>query len=301
MNETHDGARPLGFIGLGNMGQPMAQRLIAAGHSLRVWNRSSNRADPLVALGAERADSPGAACESDGIVFTMVADDRALEAVTLEPGGLLDRLGPGGVHVSLSTISPTTSRRLAEAHGERGAAYIAAPVFGRPDAAAAGKLWVVTSGPEQAKARFRPLIPAIGQGVYDFGEEPGAANIVKLAGNFLIASAIEALGEAAALVGKNGIDPGGVMKMFGETLFACRVYQGYGAQIAERRFSPAGFRLALGLKDVNLALSAGEASDVPLPLGSLLHDRFLSMRAQGDGDLDWSAIALGAARAAGLS
>lgn len=301
MNDSHDSVRPLGFVGLGNMGQPMAQRLLAAGHRLRVWNRSIGRTDPLVALGAERAESPGAACEPDGIAFTMVADDRALESVALEPGGLLDRLGPGGVHVSLSTISPATSRRLAALHAERGAAYVTAPVFGRPDAAEAGKLWVVTSGPETAKARFRPLIPAIGQGVYDFGEEPGAANVVKLAGNFLIASAIEALGEATALVSKNGVNPAAVMKMFGETLFACRVYQGYGAQIAERRFSPAGFRLALGLKDVNLALSTGEASDVPLPLGSLLHDRFLSMRAQGDGDLDWSAIALGAARAAGLS
>ncbi len=291
----------IGFIGLGAMGAPMAERLCAAGHALAVYNRSPAKAEPLVTRGARRAATPGDACAPGGMVLSIVADDAALEAVTLGPDGLAARLGRGGLHVSMSTIAPATARRMAEAHAAHGSLYLAAPVFGRPDAAAAGKLRIVCSGPDAAKARFLPLVPAIGVDHHDFGAEVGAANVVKLAGNFMIATAIEALGETLTFVGKNGIDRSAVAKFFGDTLFACPVYRGYGAQIAEERWSPAGFRLMLGLKDVKLALAAAEESGVPLAIGSLLRDRFLASIARGDGELDWSAMALGAARDAGLA
>lgn len=290
----------IGFVGLGAMGAPMAERLCAAGHSLAVYNRSPAKAESLLAKGARRAATPGDACMPGGMVLSIVADDAALEAVTLGPDGLAARLGPGGLHVSMSTIAPATARRMAEAHAAHGSSYLAAPVFGRPDAAAAGKLRIVCSGAAEAKARFLPLVPAIGVDMHDFGDEVGAANVVKLAGNFLIATAIEALGEVLTFVGKNDIDRSVVAKFFGETLFACPVYRGYGAQIAEERWSPPGFRLVLGLKDVKLALAAAEESGVPLAIGSLLRDRFLASIARGDGELDWSAMALGAARDAGL-
>lgn len=290
----------IGFVGLGSMGLPMASRLLDAGHGLAVYNRDAAKAAPLTARGARLAATPADACAPAGMVLSIVADDAALEAVTLGPDGIAARLGQGGLHVSMSTVAPETSRRLAEAHAARGTLYLAAPVFGRPDAAAAGKLRVVWSGPEAAKQRFAPLVPAIGIGHYDFGEEPGGASVVKLAGNFLIMAAIEALAEALALAGKSGIDRKAVVDFLGETLFACPVYRGYGQQIAEERWSPAGFRLRLGLKDAKLALGAAEAVGVPLPIGSLVRDRFLASIAQGDGELDWSAMARRAAQDAGL-
>ncbi len=200
-------AETVGFIGLGNMGEGMARCLLAAGYGLNVYNRTAEKADPLVEAGATRADTPGDVSAPGGVVMTMLADDRALEQVVLGDSGLLDRLGDGGIHVSLSTVSPLTAQRLAEAHSEHGSVYLAAPVFGRPDAAAAGKLWVVTSGPDAAKERVRPLLEAFSQGIFDFGDDIGAANTVKLAGNFLIIAAMEAMAEAFAMAEKRGIVP----------------------------------------------------------------------------------------------
>src|SRR5512134_2765203 len=192
----------VGFVGLGNMGTAITRRLLAAGVAVSVYNRTAEKAEPLVEAGASVAATPADCVAADGVVMTMVADDRALDNVVFAEHGLLDRLGTGGLHVSLSTISPQTARRIAIAHAERGAEYLAAPVFGRPDAAAAGKLWVVISGPVAAKERVRPMLAAFSQGTFDFGDDLGAANTVKLAGNFMILSVMEAMAEAFAMVEK---------------------------------------------------------------------------------------------------
>jgi 3-hydroxyisobutyrate dehydrogenase-like beta-hydroxyacid dehydrogenase len=231
---------------------------------------------------------------------TMLADDAALKEVVTGKDGIGDRLGRGGVHVSMSTVAPATARSLAALHAERGTAYIAAPVFGRPEAAAAKKLWVCVSGPAAAKVRMRPLLEAVGQGIHDFGEEPVAANVVKLAGNFLIMSAMEAIAEAQTLAEKHGIDRAQLASFFGETIFGCPIYQNYGRIIANKVYEPAGFRLALGLKDTNLVLDAAEEAQVPMPLASLMRDRFLSGVARGRAAMDWSAIARAVSEEAGI-
>ncbi|BFU94380.1 MAG: 3-hydroxyisobutyrate dehydrogenase [Nitrospira sp.] len=290
----------IGFIGLGNMGRAMAGNLLKAGYRLHLYNRTPEKAASLLAQGAALMSRPNDTAEPGGIVLTMLADDRAVENIVYGERGILERLGPGGVHLSMSTISPATARRLAEDHGKYRTAYVAAPVFGRPEAAAARKLWVCLSGPQAAKDRVQPILRALGQGVFDFGQEPEAANVVKLAGNFLLASAIEALGEALTFAEKNGIDRGKLASMLAQTLFACPAYQTYGETIAQERYQPAGFTLSLGLKDINLVLQTAADSTVPMPLASLLRDRFLALVAQGRGHLDWAAMALGAAHDAGL-
>ncbi len=289
----------IAIIGLGNMGAPIAGNLLDAGYALTVFNRTASRTDPLVQRGALRADRPGEAPPQGGIVLTMLSDDSAVEDI-VQSEGFLERLGRGGIHVSMSTISPALSRRLSERHAAAGSSYVAAPVFGRPDAAAARKLWVCLSGPEAARRRAAPILQAVSQGLFEFGEDPGAANVVKLAGNFLIAAAMEAMAEAWTLAEKNGIPAAQVSDLFGQTLFACPVYRNYGAAIAGRRFTPAGFRLALGLKDVNLVLSAAAQSQVPMPAASLLRDRYLTAMARGRQDMDWNAIALGVEEDAGI-
>jgi 3-hydroxyisobutyrate dehydrogenase-like beta-hydroxyacid dehydrogenase len=294
-------AETLGFIGLGNMGEPIAANLLRAGFGLRVYNRTAAKAAPLVAKGAAQAASEVEVAQAGGIVLTMLSDDRAVEEVTLREHSFVERLGAGGIHVSLSTIAPATARRLAEHHAEHKVEYVAAPVFGRPEAAAAGRLWVCTSGAVAAKQRVQPILTAISQGIFDFGEDYGGANVVKLCGNFLIAAAVEAMAESQTLARKNGVDPKALAEMFGKTLFACPVYQGYGKQIAEQRFEPAGFRLALGLKDINLALQTGASSSVPMPIASVLRDRWLESVAKGRADMDWTAVALAVAEDAGLN
>jgi 3-hydroxyisobutyrate dehydrogenase-like beta-hydroxyacid dehydrogenase len=289
-----------GFIGLGQMGEPIAANLLAAGYALRVYNRTQSKAAPLVAKGATAVANPEEVAVPGGIVFTMLADDKAVEEVCLAENSFVTRLGSGGVHVSMSTISPATARRLAEGHGKHNVAYVGSPVFGRPDAAAARKLAVCVSGKLSAKKRIEPIYPAISSSHFDFGDDPGSANIVKLCGNFLVASAIEGLSEALTLAEKNGIKRSDVADMLGKTIFACPVYQNYGKQIAELKFEPAGFRLTLGLKDVDLALQTASASATPMPIASLLHDRYVSAVAKGRADMDWSAVALGAREDAGL-
>lgn len=291
----------IGFIGLGNMGRAMAGNLLKAGYRLHVYNRTPEKAAPLVAQGATLMSHPSDTAERGGIVLTMLADDHTVESAVFGETGILERLGPGGIHLSMSTVSPATARRLAEHHSRYQTAYVAAPVFGRPEAAAAKKLWISLSGPHAAKDRVKPILGALGQGVFDFGEEPGAANVVKLAGNFLLASAIEALAEALTLAEKNGVDRMKLASMLSQTLFACPAYQTYGEAIAQERYQPAGFLMSLGLKDITLVLQTAAASAMPMPLASLLHDRFLSAVAQGGAELDWAAVASDVARSAGLS
>jgi 3-hydroxyisobutyrate dehydrogenase-like beta-hydroxyacid dehydrogenase len=290
----------IGFIGLGAMGTPMAVNLTAAGYKLRVYNRTASKADALVATGAIRVERPGDAAQTGGVAITMLADDAALEQVTLGAGGLAERLGAGGIHISMSTVAPATTRRLAEHHAACGNSIIAAPVFGRPDAAKAKRLWVLASGPATQKAAIRPLLEAMGQAIFDFGEEPGAANVAKLVGNFLIAANLEAMSEAFAMAEKQGVERAAVADMLAKTLFACPIYQGYGKAIAEKRFTPVGFRMPLGLKDVELALKTAAEVTMGLPIASLVRDRFLASLAKGRAEMDWSAIALSVLDDAGL-
>jgi 3-hydroxyisobutyrate dehydrogenase-like beta-hydroxyacid dehydrogenase len=291
----------IAVVGLGGMGAGAARRLLDRGHRLTVWNRTAEKSAPLVERGAEGAPSPGEAAAGAGIAITFLADDNALEEVVLGPDGIAARLGPGGIHLSMSTISPETARRLAAAHRDQEAAYVAAPVFGRPDAAAAGQLWIVTSGAAEAKVKARPVLEALGQGVRDFGEDPVAAHVVKLAGNFLIAAATEAMAEAYTLGEKCGLDRVQLAEFFGASLFPSRIYQHYGRLVAEHRYEPAGFKLKLGLKDMRLVLGTADAHAMPMPLASLLHNRLIGLAAQGHGEIDWTGIGLAVAQEAGIT
>ncbi len=282
------------------MGMPMASNLIAAGYQLTVYNRTASKAEPLLSLGAHRADRAGDVAQPGGIVVSMLADDSSLEALVAGPDALAEHLAPDGIHISMTTVSPAITRKLARVHADHGSVMVSAPVFGRPNAAAAKMLWICTSGPNDAKAKVRPVLDAMGQGIFDFGDDPGAANVVKLCGNFMIAASFEAMSEALTMVQKSGVDPVATIEMLSSTLFASPVYQGYGAAIAHRKFTPAGFRLPLGLKDIDLVLKTATEANVPMPTASLLRDRFISAIAKGRAAMDWSAIALGAADDAGL-
>jgi len=289
----------VGFIGLGKMGRGMAQNLIHAGHTVTVWNRTASRADELQKLGAHVAASPAGAART-GIVITMLADDAALESAVFSENGILKALPAGGLHISSSTISVALSTRLAAAHSAAHQTYVAAPVFGRPEAAAAKKLFVVAAGSEADLTRSQPIFDAIGQRTFIAGNEPHDANTVKLLGNFLIATTIESFGEAFALARKSGIAPEKFLEILTGTLFTAPVHQNYGGIIAREAYEPAGFAAALGLKDARLVLQAADAAGVPLPIASLVRDRFLSAIGHGYAEKDWSIIAKLAAEDAGL-
>jgi 3-hydroxyisobutyrate dehydrogenase-like beta-hydroxyacid dehydrogenase len=291
----------VGFIGLGMMGQGMAQSLHEAGYALRVYNRDARKAEALVKMGAQRGESPGEVVEPGGIVITMLADDAALESVTLGEAGILSRLGPGGVHISMSTLSPALAGRMAGLHREHGCTYIAAPVFGRPDAAATHKLWICVAGDAAARERVQPVLRAMGQGVFDFGSDPSHANVVKICGNFLINSAMEAMAESMALAEKNDIDRSDFINFFAQTIFACGIYQNYGHKIAEKSYTPVGFQMQLALKDNHLVREAAEQARVPMPLANLNYDRLLSAVARGQGDADWVSLARLVDESAGLT
>ena len=290
----------ISFIGLGSMGLPIAMNLLESGYNLRVYNRTAQKAQPLVEKGAELVSNPADVVEPGSIAISMLANDQAVEEVVLGENGILEKLGSGGVHISMSTVSPTTAEKLAQQHQQQGSHYLAAPVFGRPDAAAARKLWICLSGNAAAKERALPLLNVLGQKVFDFGEQVGAANVVKLSGNFLIVSAIEAMAEAFTLAQKNGIERSQVAELIGQTLFACPIYQNYGRLIAQEQYEPAGFKLSLGLKDVELTLQTAKESQMPMPLASLVRDRLISAVAKGRGDIDWTGLALGVSEEAGL-
>lgn len=292
MESAFDGkvhSMKIGFIGLGNMGSAMAANLLAAGHEVLAYNRSRDRVVALAERGATPVPTVAAACEGD-VVFTMLADDTAVESVTFGDTGIVAALAPGAIHVSASTISVALSEKLTAAHAEAGQMFVSAPVFGRPEAAAAAKLFVVAAGPHDAVTSLQPAFEAIGQRTYVMSEEPKTANLVKLSGNFLIASVIESLGEAMALVSKAGVDRQTYLELLTSTLFAAPAYQTYGGLLARKQFEPAGFAAHLGLKDVRLVLAAGEQLEAPLPVASLIRDRFLTLLAGGGRDLDWSAL-----------
>jgi 3-hydroxyisobutyrate dehydrogenase-like beta-hydroxyacid dehydrogenase len=280
-----------GFVGLGNMGSGMARNLIKAGHTLTVYNRTRARAEEFRALGARVADSPAEATYDVEAFITMLADDRAVENVIFEPGNAIQALPAKSVHVSMSTISVALSRGLAAAHKEKDQYYVAAPVFGRPEAAAAGKLFIVTAGSNNQIEKCKSLFDAMGQKTFALSEDAPAANVVKLTGNFLISSVIESLAEALALVRKTGLDPTKFLEVLTESMFAAPIYRTYGPIVAADKFDQVGFRLPLGFKDNRLVLAAAEEAAVPMPVASLVHDRFVAAMAQGLADSDWTAIA----------
>jgi 3-hydroxyisobutyrate dehydrogenase-like beta-hydroxyacid dehydrogenase len=290
----------IAFIGLGNMGSPMARNLIKARHKLTVYNRTRARAEALQSEGARVGNTPGEAASGAEVAITMLADDHALESVAFGKGGILDSLPPNAIHVSMSTISVALSRRLAAAHAERKQHYVSAPVFGRPEAAAAAKLFIVAAGPAAQIDRCRPLFDAMGQKTFIAGDDASGANLMKLAGNFLITAVIEGLAESFALVRKAGLDANLFHEVLTNSLFNAPIYKTYGALINSQKFEPAGFKLPLGLKDNRLLLAAAEENAVAMPMASLIRDRFLAALGQGMGELDWSAISKLSAKDAGL-
>ncbi|HKD52675.1 MAG TPA: NAD(P)-dependent oxidoreductase [Steroidobacteraceae bacterium] len=288
----------IGFLGLGRMGRAIAANLVRAGHRLRVWNRSPAPVRELVDLGATAAERPADAARAE-VLMTMLGGDEADRAVMLEQG-VLQGAAPGLIHVNLATISVDLARELARLEHDRGITYIAAPVFGRPEAARAAKLNVVVAGAPEAIARIEALLSVIGQRVWRVAGSPERANVVKLAGNFMIASALQAMGEATALVRAYGMSSAEFLDILTGSLFAAPIYQTYGRLIAEERYEPAAFTMALGLKDVRLALRAAATAEVPMPFASVVHDQMLEALATGKAHQDWAALADIAARHAGL-
>jgi 3-hydroxyisobutyrate dehydrogenase-like beta-hydroxyacid dehydrogenase len=290
----------VGFIGLGNMGAAIAGNLVRAKHDVAVWNRSIGKARPLTDAGAELAGSPKGAASGRDVVFTMLGDDSALDSVMNGENGLLAGLRSGALHVSLSTIAVAAADRIAATHRTLGQHFLCAPVFGRPEAAAAAKLFVVAAGDPADFQAANPLLSAMSQRVFYLGEKPSTANLVKLCGNFMILSAIESLGEAMVLAEKGGVAKSQLLEVLTGSLFDSPIYRVYGPILAEEKFKPAGFAAPLGLKDMRLAGQSAEALRVPMPLLSLLRDHLLQAIAQEGEDIDWSAVALVSAKNAGL-
>ncbi|MEO8395393.1 MAG: NAD(P)-dependent oxidoreductase [Chloroflexota bacterium] len=260
----------IGFIGLGHLGLPMATHLLNMGYGLRVYNRTASKAESLVAQGAEQVPRPADVAASGGVVASIVWDDASLESIVMSDG-FLDKLGQGGVHLSMTTILPATARKLAEIHAQHGSSYVAAPIFGRPEAAVAKQLWIPFAGEQKAKDRVRPLLEAMGgQGIFDFGDDVGASTLVKLVGNFLIMSAGASMREALAMADSQGVDPKGVIDMLTQTLFNAPIYRSYGARIAARN---APFdQTAIPLKDVGLFKTTAQQVESPTPIAGLLLD-----------------------------
>jgi 3-hydroxyisobutyrate dehydrogenase-like beta-hydroxyacid dehydrogenase len=290
----------IGFIGLGNMGLPMARNLMKAGHQLTVYNRTPQKAQSLQADGAKVAATPAEAATAAEAVITMLADDAALEAAVSGKDGILQALPSGAVHVGMSTISVELSRRLGKLHAEHSQTYCAAPVFGRPQAAEAAKLFVVAAGAAETLERCAPIFSAVGQKTFVAGHEPSQANLVKLSGNFLIVAMMGSLSQAMALVRKHGIEATQWLDLMTEALFPAPIYKNYGGMMAREQFTPAGFRLLLGLKDVHLVLEAAERAAVPMPIASAVRDDLIAGVARGWGDDDWSSLARVASERAGL-
>lgn len=290
----------IGFIGLGRMGRGIAGRLLGAGHSLAVYNRTPGKGDELVSAGAARAASIAEACAQREIVITILADDAALDAVALGPGGIRDSLSAGAIHLVMGTHGVDIVRSLARAHAAAGQGLVAAPVLGRPDAAASGQLGIVAAGPAEALQRCRPLFDQVGKRVFEAGDQPEAATSVKLANNFVLGCALQAMAEAFSLVRKTGVDPQVLYDVMTEGLFAAPAYKIYGRIMVDQAYEQAGFTTRLALKDMTLALAAGEAQQVPLPSVSLLRDRLLGAMAHGEAERDWAVLAREQARAAGL-
>lgn len=283
------------------MGQAMARRLLDAGHDLVVWNRTPDRLRELLDLGATRADSIAQACALGAPVITMLANDDALEQVAHGPGGLIESLAPGGLHIAMGTHRSDTIRNLTAAHAKASQFLVAAPVLGRPTAVAAGQLGIIAAGPADAVAHAQPLFDAIGKRTFAAGSEPATASLLKLTNNMVLACAIEVMGEAFSLVEKAGADPETLRDVLTEGVFSCPAYTGYSRAIVDRSWDDVGFTATLALKDVDLALTTGAANGVPLPSAEVCRDRLSRAIADGDAERDWIVMARAQARASGLA
>lgn len=290
----------IGFIGLGRMGQGMAGRLLDAGNELAVYNRTPEKAAELAAAGATVVDSIAAATEGRDVVITMVTDDTALGNIAYGDGGLIAALPDGGVHMAMGTNSVEMTRLIATAHGEANQIFIAAPVLGRPDRAAAGELGIMPAGPADAVARMTPLLEAMGRRIFPAGDNPEAAAAIKIAHNFVLGCAIEVMGEGMSLVRKYGVEPLVLHQVLTEGIFGAPAYHIYGDIIVREAYDDVGFTTLIGLKDCNLALAAAEAVAMPLPSANVWRDRLLGAIAHGDGERDWAVVAREQARASGL-
>jgi len=277
----------IGFIGLGNMGIPMAKNLLDAGYPLQVYNRTISKADELGTVSFTKCKTPAEAADGVTIIITMLAEDEVLKETILGEDGVLKTLPKDALHISMSTISPDTAQLLSAKHKAAGNCYLAAPVFGRPEAAAAKKLWICVSGDQRSKEIAKPILEILGQGIYDFGEDAGGANVVKIAGNFMIMSSIEIMAEAYTLAEKNGLDRAKVAEFFGATIFNTPIFQNYGRLIANKQYQPVGFKSKLGYKDARLAFKLSQASETPMPVATTLHNRLLTAVAKGWGETDW--------------
>ena len=291
----------VGFIGLGRMGQVMARRLIDAGHEVGVYNRTREKTKPLTEAGAKAMDSIEAAATFGAAVITMLTDDPAVMDVAGQPGGLRQSLPHGGIHICAGTHSVAAIEKLAALHADAGQFLIATPMLGRPEVVAAGAAGIVVGGPQREVDRCRPLFSAIAPRVVSSGAEPAGAAVIKIANNFVLGCAIEAMGEGFSLVRKYGVKADVLHNVLSEGLFACWAYKTYGKFIVEERYLPPGQSAKNGLKDANLALAAGEAAGVPLPSGNVWRDRLVGAVAHGEGDHDWAVMAHDQARASGLA
>jgi len=278
--------KKLGFIGLGNMGLDMAKNLIASGYHLQVYNRSGEKADELEQSAITKCKTPAEAASNVAVVITMLSDDAVVKETVTGENGILKTLQKGGLHISMSTISPAISKELAELHQSAGSSYLTSPVFGRPEAAAARKLWICVSGDEQSKATAKPILECMGQGVIDFGEDAGGANVVKIIGNFMIFASVEMMAEAFRLAEDHGLDRAAVANFFGSTLFNAPVYQNYGRLIAEKKYEPVRFKASLGYKDLSLAHDLAQQTKTPMPVADATFNRLLSAVNKGWGDRD---------------
>jgi len=281
----------IGFIGLGSLGTPIAMNILESGHTLHVYNRTVSKAKPLADKGATVSQSVTALAKECDIVFTIVSDDAALKEISGGANGLVKNMKPGSIHVSMSTILPRTAEEISILHNEQKQHYLASPVFGRPEAASAKKLNFAISGPEKIRTKIEPLLKDAGAaGVWHFGDNITAANTVKLCGNFLIAGALEAIGESVNLADASGVKPQEMWNMFLQTIFNAPVYHNYSNIILNKKFEPAAFTARLGLKDLNLVLQQADAAKQEMPLANLVKDRMQRLVNSGKGEIDWSAV-----------
>jgi len=302
-DETPSGSAEVGFVGLGRMGAAMATNLARAGHRVIAYVRHRDQADKLSALGLEPTTeiAPLFGC---GIVVTMLPDDAAVLEVVLGPAdravrGLAQGLAPGAIHLGMSTISTAMALRLTSEHASHGQGYVAAPVFGNPDAAKDRQLFIVAAGAAADVERCQPLFDSLGQKTFPAGADPWNANLIKLLGNMMTATALEVMSEAAAVLRKRGMDPKSFVEIMTSTMFGGRAHKIYGEKIVDHAYTP-GFVLPLVLKDVRLALAEAERANAPMPSVGVVHDRLLTGIAHGYADLDWTALGLIAAEEAGL-
>ncbi len=291
----------VGFIGVGRMGQAMARRLLDATHDVGVYNRTAAKAKPLIDAGAKSVASIAAAARYGDAVYTMLADDAALEDVVFQAGGLLQSLPKGGIHVCAGTHGIPIIRKLKTAHAEKSQMLVTAPMLGRPELVSSGQAGIVASGPPEALTRCKPAFDAIGRRTFEAGDDPEAAAAIKIANNFVLGCAIEAIGEGMSLVRKYDVQPGVFYDVMTDGLFNCSAYKVYGKIIVDESYAKVGQMAVLGLKDSNLALVAGELAGVPLPSGNVWRDRLVGAVAHGDGGKDWAVMALEQARASGLA